>query len=151
MRPRPTAYRSPLCVAGITLALLTATSCGGKTKPVDRSNRDLAWKYGPTNGSATSTHLRGSGTQGGSAMAEGWRCKLREGKRVTVTPYKLEKKHPLLGKAKLAVGLFEPSGEMLELLFSDPITADSSSFDFELKAETSKKLNDIVIWYKDVE
>jgi hypothetical protein len=127
--------------------LAAASSCGGSVE-VDWRNRELGWRYGPTTGTATAVHLQGTGTTGKGAIAQGWRCHLSDGSKLTVTPYKLAGSHPLFGDVTMAFGLYDRGSELIETVVSPPITAADATSSFELPEATAKKVHDIVIWYR---
>lgn len=134
-------------------ALLAATcaalaACGGDPAPAyDWRNRELAWKYGPTAGTAPLEHLLGTGTKRGAPMAEGWRCVLSDGKTLTVRPYKLATNHEMFGKAGLVVGLFDRDSQQITTLRGGAITADHASASFELDEATAERVYDLILWY----
>lgn len=137
--------------AGLALcAMLTA--CGAKDQPAyDWRNRDLAWKYGPTTGTATPEHLAGTGKQGKAAMAEGWKCELSGGTKLTIRPFRLADQHPMFGKAGLVVGLFDKSEQRMTVLRTDkPVTKENATFTFDLDEATGKKVYDLILWYGKV-
>ena len=138
--------------AGLLAALSAlATAGGGEPKPAyDWRNRDLAWKDGPTTGTAPLEHLLGTGTKRGEPMAQGWRCELSDGKTLTVRPYKLERQHEMFGKAGLVVGLFNRDSQQIETLRTSAITADNATFSFELDAATAEAVYDLILWYGKV-
>lgn len=138
-----------VAVAATLCAL--AAACGGEPKPAyDWRNRDLAWKYGPTTGTAPLEHLLGTGTKRGEPMAEGWRCELSDGKTLTVRPYKLVRKHEMFGKAGLVVGLFNRDSQQIEMLRTGAITAGEATFSFELDEATAEAVYDLILWYGKV-
>ncbi len=130
----------------LTLLLATVSSCGSPKK-YDWKNRDVAWKYGPTNGAARFEHLTATGTQGKGKITEGWHCNLTDGKTLTVKPYNLAKSHSLFGKTKLIIGMFDKSGARLHTVTTDPLTTDNATFTFELSEEITKPIWDLVIWF----
>ena len=146
MRVSPTkSLRSASALACLLFAL---PSCG-KKQTVDWRNRDVAWKFGPTTGAARSEHLIATGTKRGSTpLAEGWNCRLIDGKTLTVKPYKLTTDHRLFGKTIMRIGLFNKASERLGTVSSEVITADNASFSFEIPAEHAKPLWDLIIWFR---
>ncbi len=144
MRSRPVHYRHGYAALALLLALVP--SCGSETK-YDWKNREIPWTYGPTTGTARPEHLTGTGTKGGSAIAKGWKCRLSDGKRLTVKPYQLAQSHTLFGKAVMIVGLFDKNGEQLDSIRSDAIAAENATFSFELTEAMAKTLHDLVIWF----
>ncbi|MGK0204863.1 MAG: hypothetical protein ACI89X_003327 [Planctomycetota bacterium] len=146
MRVRPSHL---LHYAALTLLLATVPSCGSPKK-FDWKNRDIHWTYGPKHGGATFEHLTATGTQGPGKIAEGWKCYLTDGKTLTVKSYKLAKSHSLIGKTKLVISMFNKSEIKLHTIFTDTLTADNSTFTFELDEEFAKPLWDLVIWYKKI-
>ncbi|MFT4841752.1 MAG: hypothetical protein ACI8UD_002461 [Planctomycetota bacterium] len=143
MRVRPIHL---LHFAALTLLLATVPSCGSP-KEYDWRNRELAWKYGPTNGAARSEHLSATGTKGPGKITEGWKCNLTNGTTLTVRSYNLARSHRLLGKTKLIIGMFEKSGARLKTVTTDTLTSDNSSFTFELTEDITKPIWDLVIWF----
>jgi hypothetical protein len=131
------------------LLLACATACGGKPA-ADPGNREIPWAYGPTNGTATAEHMRGTGKEGGAAIARGWQCRLQEGKRLAVVPYQLAESHPLFGKVALAVSLFDKNGKEIGAVLSPPLAAGKASFTFDVDEAAAKNLWDLVIWYRKV-
>lgn len=128
-----------------TLLLLTG-ACGDRLAP-DPNNREVAWSYAPTKGGASPEHVQGSGANGGTAITRGWQCRLQEGKRLVITPYELATKHPLFGKVKLLVGLFDKDGKQIEMLQTGTITTTTSTFTFDLSDTTAARLEDLVLCY----
>ena len=133
------------CVA-LALACAALGSCGGNAA-ANADGRELAWKYGPTNGGATPEHLGGSGTLGNHPIAEGWKFRIGDDRHLTVRPYKLAKEHPFFGKVTMTVGLFDKAEKRLETVHTGTITADNASFSLELGEATAKQAYDVVIWF----
>ena len=145
MRVCPTkCLRSSFALACLLFAL---PSCGSK-QATDWRNRDVAWKFGPTTGAARSEHLTATGNKGSKPLAQGWNCRLVDGKTLTVKPYKLANNHSLFGKTIMRIGLFNKASERLGTVSSDVITADNASFSFEIPAEHAKPLWDLIIWFR---
>lgn len=130
------------------MLLSALPSCGSK-KEYDWKNRDIAWTFGPTSGGAISEHLRGTG-KNGSPLAVGWKCRLSDGKDLTIEPYQLSKTHALLGKTTMVIGLFNKKGEKLDSVRTEAITADKATFSFEIKEDVAKRIWDAVIWFAKV-
>lgn len=127
--------------------LLTLAACNeGPT--ADPQNREVAWTYGPTNGTSSFEHARGTGSEGGAAVAKGWHCRLQEGKRLIVQPYQLAASHPLFGKVTLAVGLFDQAGAQLAMLNSPVLTAETTTLTFDVDQAAAARLWDVVFWYR---
>jgi len=137
-------HRRPFCPMAFLLVALAA--CGGGTAP-DPNSRDIPWTYGPTKGGATAEHARGTGSDGGTAIAKGWQCRLQDGKHLTVQPYQLATSHALFGKVAMTVGLFDKTGKQLATLVSPVITAENATFTLELGDEVASQLWDVVFWY----
>lgn len=131
--------------AALALALAAVAACGGSTK--DPNNREIPWKYGPTTAEATPVHMSGTGTKGGAPVAKGWKCRLRDGKHLTVQPYELAATHPLFGKVAMRIALFDKNDQPIETLRSPAITAQDASPSFELTDDVARRLWDVVIWY----
>lgn len=129
------------------ILLATVTACGGSVD-VDPNNRELAWSYGPVTGTSTPEHARGTGNEGGEAVAKGWKVRLQDGKRLVVTPYQLAASHPLFGKVTLAVGLFAQNGDQLAMRNSEVLTATTNELVFEVDEAQVKRLWDVVFWYR---
>jgi hypothetical protein len=131
-------------------ALLLLTGCGAEQKPAyDWRNRDLSWKHGPTD-TATPEHLACTGQQGGKKISAGWKCELQGGTRLTVRPVDLADEHPMFGKARLVIELFDKDSQRLPHVSSDPITREQASFTFEIDEDTGRRLWDLIIWYREV-
>jgi hypothetical protein len=130
------------------LLLLAATACGDPPVAADPNRRKIDWTYGPTTGGATTEHVRGTGKEGGKAIAKGWQCWLLDGKRLTVQPYELAASHPLFGKVTMGIGLFDKNGKELAMLASPPLAAGAATFTFEIAEDTAKQLLDVVIWFR---
>jgi len=128
------------------LVCLVLASCSGEAAS-DPDTRTIAWTYAPTNSTATTEHMRGTGAEGKQAIAKGWRCKLKQEKQLLVAPYQMADSHALFGKVALSIGLFTKDGERLTTLQSAPITAANASFQFELEPEQAAKLWDVVLWF----
>lgn len=138
----------PLRGALAAAALSLLASCGGEEKPAyDWRNRDLAWKYGPTTGTATPEHLAGTGTVGKAAMAAGWKCELSGGTSLTIRPFQLADEHPMFGQAGLVVGLFDKDSQRITILRSEAITKDDATFTFDVDEATGQKVYDLILWY----
>ena len=129
-------------------AFATLASCGGDPEKYDWRNRELAWKYGPTRGTASPTHLRATGTRGGKPLAQGWRIHLVDGHRMTVQPYRLAPEHKLFGKTTLAIEMFDKNSEPIDTLVTDPLTRDRASFTFELDEGIARRVYDLILWYR---
>ncbi|MFN3240157.1 MAG: hypothetical protein ACE37K_01450 [Planctomycetota bacterium] len=138
--------------AGLLLTALLFAGCGGEDKPTyDWRNRELAWRYGPTTGTATPEHLAGTGKLGQGAMAEGWKCELRGGTELTVRPFRLADEHRMFGKAGLVLALFDKSEQRITVLRTDqPVTKENATFTFTLDEATGKKVYDLILWYGKV-
>lgn len=137
-----------LRAGALTAACAAIAACGGEPAPAyDWRNRELAWKYGPTTGTAPLEHLLGTGTKRGAPMAEGWRCELKDGETLTVRPYKLAERHEMFGKAGLVVGLFDRDSQQITTLRGGPITEDNATFTFELTAAIAEQVYDLILWY----
>lgn len=132
---------------GPSFLLLALAGCD-RQPAADPNNREIPWAYGPTANLATEVHLRGTGKEGGSAIAGGWSCRLVDGRRLTVTPRQLASSHPLLGQVVLSVNLFEKSGQDLKSFVSPTITKDGGTFSFDLPADVAARLWDLVLWYR---
>lgn len=141
-----TATPIPVLPRLAVVAVCLAAACG-KSSKYDPNDREVSWVYGPQTGGATTEHLTGTGKQGGVAIAEGWQCRLLDQKRLRVVPYHLAATHPLFGKVRLSIGLYDLSGNELKMLSSEPVTAALREFTFEVPAAVVPKLNDAVIWY----
>ena len=137
-----------LSVRCAALAAMLLMQCCGTEQKYDWKNRDIAWTYGPQNGGATSEHLAGSGKKGPGAIAVGWKCRLSEGKTLTVKPYQLSASHALFGKVIMIIGLFDKTGKQLETVRSEVITAEQATSSLELTEELAKSLYDVVIWFR---
>jgi hypothetical protein len=139
--------RNLLVLAALALGLATP-SCSDAERPAyDWRNRELAWKYGPTTGTATPEHLAGTGTRGAGPIAEGWKCVLEGGNKLHIRPYRLAEKHAMFGKAGLVVGLFDKQSQRMSILRTDAITEERATFSFDLDEETCKKVYDLILWY----
>lgn len=137
----------PLGSAALAFLLAVMPSCGSEQK-YDWKNREIPWTYGPVKGGATSEHLRGTGTQGSGAIAVGWKCRLSDGVRLTVTSYDLAQSHSLFGKVLMSVGLYDNKGKQLEMVRTEAITAENATFSFEITEAVAKPLYDVVIWFR---
>ncbi len=133
----------PHCFAFLSAVL--AACGGGEVAP---TGREIPWAYGPTTGTASAEHLRGTGKDGGAAIAKGWRCRLQDGKRLTVTPYQLAESHPLFGKVVMSVSLFDKAGKEIAAFLSPAITAENATFTFDLADGVAAGLWDLVVWYR---
>lgn len=136
----------PLRYAGLAFLLSAVPACGSET-PYDSKNREIAWTYGPTTGGATRVHLTATGTKGPGAIAKGWKCRLVDGKRVTVNPFELAQSHELFGKVAINLGLFDKNGKQIETIRTEAITAQNATFSLEITEAVSKQLCDAVIWF----
>jgi hypothetical protein len=141
------ADRHPSCPIAAAFLLIAAVACSGGTV-TDPHNRDVPWAYGPTTGTSTAEHARGTGSEGGAAIAKGWQCRLADGKHLTVRPYQLASTHPLFGKVTLSVGLFDQAGKQLAMLNSPVITAANATFSFDIDEATADQLWDLIFWYR---
>ncbi len=139
--------RRPLCRSAAALLLSAVAACGGGPA-ADPGNREVPWTYGPMTGTSTMEHARGTGSEGGAAIAKGWQCRLQDGKRLIVQPYQLASSHALFGKVTLSVGLFDQAGKQLAMLVSPVITAGNATFTFDLDAAVASQLWDLVFWYR---
>lgn len=128
------------------LLFVAATACSSDT-PADPNNRPIPWAYGPVSGVSTAEHARGTGSEGGAAVAKGWQCRLQDGKQLVVRPYELAASHPLFGKVALSIGLFDKTGKQLSTLRSPVLTAANSTFTLELPPDVAAPLWDLVFWY----
>lgn len=140
------AHPSPFRRLCLLFLLSAAGACGSRTA-TDPGNREVAWTYGPTTGGATAEHVQGTGGKGGAAIARGWQCRLQDGKRLTIVPYQLASSHPLFGKVRMSVGLFDKTGKQIASIDSGVITAQNAAFTFELSDDVARQLWDLVIWY----
>lgn len=129
--------------------LLALPSCE-EAKKVDWKNREIAWKYGPTTGAASSIHLTGTGKKGKGPIAKGWKMHLKDGKELTIKPYKLSDEHALFGKSKLIIGLFNKAGDEIHKVRSEAITKDTASFSFDLTKAQAKPIWDAIIWFAKI-
>jgi hypothetical protein len=145
MRLRP--HRHRVGPAPLALLLAAATACGSGTA-TDRHDREIPWTYGPTTSVATAEHARGTGSEGGAAIAKGWQCRLQDGRHLTVRPFQLASAHPLFGKVTMSVGLFDKTGQQLATLRSPVLTAENATFAFELDEAVADQLWDLVFWYR---
>ncbi|MEZ6036572.1 MAG: hypothetical protein R3F29_03770 [Planctomycetota bacterium] len=137
-------------LASLALVLIATAACGGEpAKSTDWKNRELAWKYGPTTGAGSPTHLGATGTQG-APIAKGWKMHLVDGTKVTVKPFELSKQHGLFGKCVMAVELFDKQSQKIETLVSTPITADGATFSFDVTEDIAKKTWDAIVWFRKV-
>lgn len=145
MIPRPL-QAAQLWAAGAA-ACFAFSSCSGEQPRYDWRNRDLAWKYGPTHGTASPEHLIGTGTLRGAAMAEGWKVGLSDGKKLTVRPYKLAAQHELFGKAGLILVLYNKDSQELQALRTGAIEPGNATFSFDIEEETAKDTYDLILWF----
>ena len=130
------------------LAFALLSGCGGsKDAAYDWRNRDLAWKYGPTHGTATREHLLGTGTLRGEAMAEGWRCELVEGKQLSIRPFRLADEHELFGEACLVVSLFDRQEEEITTLRTTAVNQGAATFSLDLDEATARAVCDLILYY----
>jgi hypothetical protein len=141
------AHRRPPGAATVAFLSLAMAACGGGPA-ADPHNRDVPWAYGPTTGTSSVEHARGTGSEGGAAIAKGWQCRLQDGKHLIVQPYQLAASHPLFGKVTLSVGLFDQAGAQLAMLNSPVITAANATFTFDIDTATADRLWDLVFWYR---
>jgi hypothetical protein len=127
----------------------TAASCGGGNErpSYDWRNRELAWKYGPTTGTASPQHLLGTGTKRGAPIAEGWKVDLSEGAKLTVRPYKLAAQHELFGKAGLIVALYDKASQQIEVLRTPAIGPGQATFTLDVDPAVAKATYDLILWY----
>lgn len=133
------------------LLLVALPSCGGSGAGSGGDtwrDRELAWRYGPTSGTAAPTHRAGAGTTG-APLAEGWRVHIVGGSKLTAAAYRLAKEHPLFGKAALAVALYDRDGKSIEMLVSPPITAANARFEFAIDEAVAKRTHDAILWFRD--
>jgi hypothetical protein len=137
----------PLHRLAAALLVAATAACGGGTA-ADPNDREISWAYGPTAGGATAEHVAGTGKDGGAAIAKGWQCRLRDGKRLVVRPYQLAPTHPLFGKVVMSFGLFDKAGQQIGTVLSPTVTAEKASFEFELADAEAGRLWDLVIWYR---
>lgn len=143
------ADRRPLATIPAALLLAAIAACGG-SPAADPGNREISWSYGPTKGGATAEHVAGTGSEGGTAIAKGWQCRLQDGKLLTVRPYELAPSHALFGKVTLSVGLFDKTGKQLGTLRSPVLTAENATFTLEVPEDVAAQLWDVVFWYRKV-
>lgn len=129
------------------LAAAALAACGSEPA-ADPANRKIPWSYAPTTGGAAPEHRRATGAEGGKAVAEGWRCRLQDGRRLTVQPYNLAASHPLFGKVALTIGLFDRQGRDLATFVSPVLTAEPVTWTFELTDAVARDLCDVVIWIR---
>ena len=141
------AHRSSLRSSALAILLAAMAACGSRAA-VDPDNREVPWTYGPTTGGATMEHARGTGKEGGAAVAKGWNCRLQDGKRLVVKPYQLAESHALFGKVVMSFGLFDKAGKEITTVVSPLLTTQNATFTFELTDATAKQLLDVVIWYR---
>lgn len=141
-------HQRPIRHAPLAFLMATLAACGGKTAA--DQGREIAWTYGPTTGGATSEHVQGTGKGGGAPIAGGWQCRLHDGKRLTVKPYRLAPTHALFGKVSMTLGLFDKTGKQLETVRSEVVTAQNATFTFDLTDAVATELWDLVIWYGGV-
>ncbi|MCB9876973.1 MAG: hypothetical protein H6835_05150 [Planctomycetes bacterium] len=145
-----TLTQRPLRRASLALVLFATAACGGEAaEQTDWKNRELAWKYGPTTGAGSPTHLAATGTQG-APIAKGWKVHLVDGTKVTVHPFELSKQHELFGKCVMAVELYDKQSQKIETLVSTPITADGATFSFDVTEDIAKKTWDAIVWFRKV-
>ena len=141
------AERPPLRSTIVAATLVAMAACDGKPA-ADPNNREIPWTYGPTSSTATAEHMRGTGKEGGAAIAKGWNCRLLDKKRLTVTPYQLAASHPLFGKVTMSVALFDRTGKELASFLSPPITKENATFTFDVPETLVPQLGDLVLWYR---
>ncbi len=125
-----------------------ACACSADAAPSDWRNRELAWKYGPTTGTASLVHLEATGTKGSGPIAKGWKLHLVDGTRMTLSPYQLADQHALFGTVRIAVGLFDKQSQPIETVVSDVITADGGPYSFEIDEATAKRAWDAILWFR---
>lgn len=135
-----------LQTTAITLLLASFTACDSAGS-VNPANRDVPWTYGPVN-TATAEHVQGTGKAGGTAIAQGWQCRLQDGKRLLVQPFRLAPSHALFGKVVMSLSLFDKTGKEIATMASAPITAANATFTFELTDAVATQLWDLVLWYR---
>lgn len=140
------AHLRPIHHTALAFLMAAAAACGGKTAG-DAKSREIAWTYGPTTGGATAEHVQGTGKGSGAPIAQGWQCRLHDGRRLTVRPYQLAETHALFGKVAMSFGLFDKTGKELETVRSEAVTAQNATFTFELTDTVASQLWDLVIWY----
>jgi len=139
-------FRSAL----IATSLWAFAGCSAEDKPAyDWRNRDLGWKHGPSD-TATPEHLACTGAKGGKKISAGWKCELKGGTQLTVRPVDLADDHPMFGKARLVIELFDKDSQRLPHVSSEAITKENASFTFDITEDTGKKLWDLIIWYRGV-
>lgn len=144
----PTTPQRRAAAAACAFACALIAACGGADEQAyDWRNRDLAWKYGPTHGTATREHLLGTGTLRGEAMAEGWRCELVEGKRLTIKPFRLADEHELFGEAGLVVSLFDRQEEEITTLRTTAVNRGAATFSLDLDEATARAVSDLILYY----
>lgn len=146
MRKQP--KHAPVRLAALALLFAATPSCGGEVEKYDWRNREIPWSYAPTKSSASAEHLAGTGTKGGSKIAQGWKFRLVDGKQLTVAPFELSKSHALFGEVRMAVGLFDKDSQMLATEVSAPITAENASFTFDVEPDAAKALWDVVVSFQ---
>ncbi len=140
------AHLRPIRHTALACLMAAAAACGSKSA-ADAKSREIARTYGPTTGGATSEHVQGTGKQGGAPIAQGWQCRLHDGRRLTVRPYRLAQTHALFGKVAMSFGLFDRTGKQLETVRSGAVTAQNATFTFELTDAVATQVWDLVIWY----
>lgn len=127
---------------------MACSACEGR-EAYDWRNRELAWKYGPTNGISSRAHVECAGATDKPALAEGWRITLVDGKRLLVAPYKLAESHPRFGKVVMAILLFDFHEKELGTVFSEPIDKDSAAFALPVDEEIAKQTYDAIVIFRD--
>ncbi|MCR9247671.1 MAG: hypothetical protein NXI31_21810 [bacterium] len=130
-----------------TAAALVLAACGGEST-FDPNNREVAWTYTPTHGTALPEHLTATGAKG-DKIAKGWSLRLHDGKRLSIKPFELAEEHELFGKVTLLINLYDSSGERIGIVRTEPITAENAAFSFDLEEAKAKRLHDVVITFKN--
>lgn len=137
----------PLSYASLLASALALVGCAEEA-PYDWRNRELAWKYGPTSGTASQTHMLGTGTKGKGAIAQSWHLHLKDAHTLSLKPYQLASQHELFGRAKVAVQLFDKQSQSIETYVTEPVTAETEVFDFEIDEAVAKRAYDAILWYR---
>lgn len=132
---------------GCVLFGLCLAGCGGGA-PADPNLRQVPWKYGPTNSLSSREHMRGTGTEGGEALAKGWRLRLEDQRQLTVQPFELAAAHPLFDKVVLAIHLFDQAEQEIHHVVTTPLTPTNASFTFDLEPALAAKVRDAIVWYR---
>jgi hypothetical protein len=136
----------PLAIAAV---LALSSACSEPAKPIDWRNRELPWKYGPTTGTASATHLEGTGTKGRGPVAKGWKLHLQDGKQLQVVPFEPSDTHALFGRTRLAIGVFDQAGKELETVVTGPLAKDQLTFALDVAEDTAKRAWDAILWFRD--